>query len=92
MPSRVPRAIPDEEFNEIFARLPSHRDRALVVGLDLPAFPDHGRRGGLLVLKFHGARHTAAPLALQAQVDVKIVSETLGHSNERITRDLYQHV
>lgn len=29
-PSRVPRSIPDEEFNEIFARLPSHRDRALV--------------------------------------------------------------
>lgn len=30
VPSRVPRAIPDEEFNEIFTRLPSHRDRALV--------------------------------------------------------------
>jgi site-specific recombinase XerD len=30
VPSRVPRAIPDEEFNAIFARLPSHRDRALV--------------------------------------------------------------
>lgn len=30
VPSRVPRAIPDGEFNEIFARLPSHRDRALV--------------------------------------------------------------
>ncbi len=30
LPSRVPRAVPDEEFNEIFARLPSHRDRALV--------------------------------------------------------------
>lgn len=27
---RIPRGIPDEEFNEIFARLPSHRDRALV--------------------------------------------------------------
>lgn len=27
---RVPRSIPDKEFNEIFARLPSHRDRALV--------------------------------------------------------------
>ena len=27
---RVPRAIPDEEFNEIFARLRSNRDRALV--------------------------------------------------------------
>ena len=30
VPRRVPRSIPDEEFNEIFARLPSHRDRALV--------------------------------------------------------------
>jgi integrase len=30
VPSRVPRAIPDEEFNDIFAALPSHRDRALV--------------------------------------------------------------
>jgi site-specific recombinase XerD len=28
--SRIPRSVPDEEFNEIFARLPSHRDRALV--------------------------------------------------------------
>ena len=30
VPSRIPRSITDEEFNEIFARLPSHRDRALV--------------------------------------------------------------
>ncbi|WP_220447565.1 hypothetical protein [Nonomuraea diastatica] len=30
VPSRVPRSVPDEEFNEIFAKLPSHRDRALV--------------------------------------------------------------
>ena len=30
VPERVPRSIPDEEFNQIFARLPSHRDRALV--------------------------------------------------------------
>lgn len=30
LPARVPRAVPDAEFNEIFARLPSHRDRALV--------------------------------------------------------------
>ena len=30
VPSRLPRSITDEEFNEIFARLPSHRDRALV--------------------------------------------------------------
>jgi integrase len=30
VPSRIPRSITDEEFNEIFAKLPSHRDRALV--------------------------------------------------------------
>ena len=30
VPDRIPRSVPDEEFNEIFAALPSHRDRALV--------------------------------------------------------------
>lgn len=30
IPERVPRAVPDETFNEIFARLGSNRDRALV--------------------------------------------------------------
>jgi site-specific recombinase XerD len=30
VPTRIPRSIPDEQFNELFARLPSHRDRALV--------------------------------------------------------------
>jgi site-specific recombinase XerD len=30
VPGRIPRSVPDSEFNEIFARLPSHRDRALV--------------------------------------------------------------
>jgi len=30
LPSRVPRAVSDDEFNAIFAKLPSNRDRALV--------------------------------------------------------------
>ncbi|WP_238592765.1 tyrosine-type recombinase/integrase [Rhodococcus sp. YH3-3] len=30
VPIRVPRAVTDDEFNDIFAALPSHRDRALV--------------------------------------------------------------
>ncbi|MDQ1426763.1 MAG: hypothetical protein QOK39_239 [Acidimicrobiaceae bacterium] len=30
VPSRIPRSVPDEEFNAIFAQLPSHRDRALI--------------------------------------------------------------
>jgi hypothetical protein len=28
--TRIPRSVPDADFNEIFARLGSHRDRALV--------------------------------------------------------------
>jgi integrase len=44
------------------------------------------------VIKFHGTRHTAATLALEANVVTKIVSEQLGHSTTRITEDLYQHV
>ena len=30
LPKRLPRNVPDEEFNEIFAKLASHRDRAMV--------------------------------------------------------------
>jgi site-specific recombinase XerD len=30
VPQRIPRAIPDEKFDELFAALPSNRDRALV--------------------------------------------------------------
>ena len=30
VPRRLPRQIPDKVFNDLFARLPSHRDRALV--------------------------------------------------------------
>jgi site-specific recombinase XerD len=30
VPDRIPRSVPDSEFSEIFAGLPSHRDRALV--------------------------------------------------------------
>ena len=30
--------------------------------------------------------------SIQAGVDIKIVSEQLGHSTTRITQDLYQHV
>jgi integrase len=55
-------------------------------------FKAMAKEAGLPVIKLHAARHTAATLALQANVDTKIVSETLGHSTTRITEDLYQHV
>jgi integrase len=47
---------------------------------------------GLPKIKLHEGRHTAASLRLEAGVDIKVVSEGLGHSNTVITRDLYSHV
>jgi integrase len=43
----------------------------------------------LPMIKFHGARHSAASLTFDADTDVKIVQETLGHSTESITREIY---
>jgi integrase len=43
-------------------------------------------------IRLHDLRHGAATLMLAAGVDVKVVSDTLGHSDTRITRDIYQSV
>ena len=43
-------------------------------------------------IRLHDLRHTWATLALRASVDVKIVSERLGHASATITWDIYQHV
>ena len=47
---------------------------------------------GLPVIRLHDLRHTNASLALDAGVDLKVVSERLGHSQIAITADLYTHV
>ncbi|MFJ4686234.1 tyrosine-type recombinase/integrase [Streptomyces sp. NPDC088789] len=47
---------------------------------------------GLPPIRLHDLRHGAATLMLAADVDIKVVSETLGHSDTRITRDIYQSV
>ncbi|GAV38308.1 site-specific integrase [Streptomyces acidiscabies] len=47
---------------------------------------------GLPPIRLHDLRHVAATLMLAAGTDIKIVSETLGHSDTRITRDIYQSV
>ncbi len=47
---------------------------------------------GLPPIRLHDLRHGAATLMLAGGIDVKIVSDTLGHSDTRITRDIYQSV
>jgi integrase len=41
---------------------------------------------------FHDLRHTCATLLLTKNVNPKVVSEMLGHSNIAITLDTYSHV
>lgn len=55
-------------------------------------FGELALEAGLPRIRLHEGRHTAATLALEAGVDIKIVSDELGHSTTTITRDLYQHV
>lgn len=43
-------------------------------------------------IRLHDLRHTWATLALVAGVDVKVVSERLGHSSPMVTWGTYQHV
>jgi integrase len=55
-------------------------------------FKQLARQAGLPPIKLHGGRHTAASLALEAGVAMKVVSDQLGHSTTAITSDLYTHV
>ncbi len=43
-------------------------------------------------IRFHDLRHTAATLLLASGVNVKVVSEMLGHSSVSITLSIYAHV
>jgi integrase len=56
------------------------------------AFHDISAAAGLPPIRLHDLRHTAASLALQAGVPMKVVSEQLGHSSLAITADTYTSV
>jgi len=43
-------------------------------------------------IRFHDLRHTAATLMLLGGVNVKVVSERLGHASVEITLSTYAHV
>jgi integrase len=47
---------------------------------------------GLPTIRLHDLRHTWATLALEAGVDVAVVSKQLGHASPTITWGVYQHV
>lgn len=50
------------------------------------------RRACVPRIRLHDLRHTHASLALAAGIELKVVSDRLGHSTTAITSDLYTHV
>ncbi|BCJ64818.1 tyrosine-type recombinase/integrase [Polymorphospora rubra] len=50
------------------------------------------RKAGLPPIRLHDLRHGAATIALDAGIDIKVVSEQLGHTTTTLTRDTYQSV
>lgn len=49
------------------------------------------KEAGIKDRKFHAIRHTFATRALEVGVDIKTLSEILGHSNVTITLNIYAH-
>ena len=47
------------------------------------------RQAGLPPLRFHDLRHGSASMQLAAGTDLKVVSETMGHSTSAFTADVY---
>jgi integrase len=50
------------------------------------------QRAGVPRVRFHDPRHSTATLLKSLGIDLKIISEILGHSSVRITGDVYTHV
>ncbi|WP_070120421.1 site-specific integrase [Bacillus marinisedimentorum] len=80
----------------------SYNDNDLVVctkygnPVDPPSFSKRFKelsaKAGLPVIRFHDLRHTHATMLIQQNVNPKVISERLGHSNIQITLNLYSHV
>lgn len=50
------------------------------------------RRLGLPQIRFHDLRHTFATMLISKGINIKVVSEMLGHANVSITLRVYAHV
>ena len=50
------------------------------------------KRAGMEQIRYHDLRHTFATLAIQNGVDIKMVSQMLGHYSAGFTLDTYAHV
>jgi site-specific recombinase XerD len=84
-PRRIPRSIPDEEFNEIFARLPSNRDRALVA-----FYVSTGARASELLSATQGGVDPGRQLITVVRKGTREVQELPASSDAFVWLRLYQ--
>jgi site-specific recombinase XerD len=85
VPARVPRSLPDDEFNEIFARLPSHRDRALVA-----FYVSTGARASELLSAIHGGVDPGRQLIAVVRKGSRVVQELPASTDAFVWLRLYQ--
>lgn len=43
-------------------------------------------------MRFHDLRHSVATILFAAGIDLKVISELLGHSSIAVTSDVYAHL
>lgn len=55
-------------------------------------FAELAKRAGLPHLKFHGLRHFAISLMLEAGVDVTVIAMRVGHTSPALIRRVYGHL
>jgi integrase len=93
----------DKQAAERLRLGPAWEERGLVFSdaIGRPINPDSFRwhwwypllkRAGVPRVRFHDLRHTAATHLLARGVNVKVVSEMLGHSSVSVTLAIYAHV
>jgi site-specific recombinase XerD len=85
LPSRVPRSVPDAEFNEIFARLPSDRDRALVA-----FYVSTGARASELLSAVQGGVHAGRQVIAVTRKGTRAVQELPASPDAFVWLRLYQ--
>lgn len=85
VPRRVPRSIPDHEFNEIFAKLGSHRDRALVA-----FYVSTGARASELLSVTQGRVHPGRQLIAVVRKGTGEIQEVPASTDAFVWLRLYQ--
>jgi site-specific recombinase XerD len=85
VPSRIPRSVPDAEFNEVFARLPSSRDRALVA-----FYVSTGARASELLSAVQGGVHPGRQVIAVTRKGTRRVQELPASADAFVWLRLYQ--